>query len=484
MAEVDPLPLVPVTWMDGMESCGSPSSAVSARMRSSVGRARRRGMCASKSMCESSQASASSSPSKGGGTGVSTATGSRAGRGQDAARRERVDLTGAPPSGTSVGATRSSTTERSTTHLPTSVRLGRSYITSSSTSSRMARRPRAPVPRSSACSATASSASGVNSSSTLSSAKTRSYCRVSAFLGSIEDLHQRVLEERRHRAHHGQAADELGDEPELDQVLGQHVAQDLAVVALLAVHLGPEADAALADAPLDQLVQPGERAAADEQDVRGVDLDELLVRVLAPALGRHRGRRALEDLEQRLLHALARHVAGDGRVLALAGDLVDLVDVDDPGLGPLHVVVGRLDQLQQDVLDVLAHVARLGQRGGVGDGEGHVEHAGQGLGQQRLAAAGGPEQQDVGLGQLDAVLLRRRAGLHPLVVVVDGDREDLLGVLLPDDVVVEEVEDLAGLGQVLEAQLGGLVTLLGDDVVAQVDALVADVDARTRRSAS
>ena len=48
----------------------------------------------------------------------------------------------------------------------------------------MARRPRAPVPRSMACSATASSASGVNSSSTLSSAKTRSYWRVSAFLGS------------------------------------------------------------------------------------------------------------------------------------------------------------------------------------------------------------------------------------------------------------------------------------------------------------
>ncbi len=97
----------------------------------------------------------------------------------------RVALTGAPPSGTSVGATRSSTTERSTTHLPTSVRLGRSYITSSSTSSRMARRPRAPVPRNSACSATASRASGVNSSSTLSSAKTRSYCFVSAFFGSI-----------------------------------------------------------------------------------------------------------------------------------------------------------------------------------------------------------------------------------------------------------------------------------------------------------
>jgi hypothetical protein len=91
--------------------------------------------------------------------------------------------------------------------------------------------------------------------------------------------------------------------------------------------------------------------------------------VLAPALGRHRGGGALEDLEQRLLHALARDVAGDRRVLALAGDLVDLVDVDDPGLGLLDVVVGGLDQLEQDVLDVLADVAGLGEGGGVGDGE-------------------------------------------------------------------------------------------------------------------
>src|SRR3546814_11542322 len=56
------------------------------------------------------------------------------------------------------------------------------------------------------------------------------------------------------------------------------------------------------------LLQPGERAAAHEQDIGGVDLEELLLRVLASALRGHRGDRAFHDLEQRLLHALARHV--------------------------------------------------------------------------------------------------------------------------------------------------------------------------------
>ena len=151
-----------------------------------------------------------------------------------------------------------------------------------------------------------------------------------------------------------------------------------------------EAHALVADAPLDDLVEVRERAAADEQDVRGVDREELLVRVLAPALRRHRGHRALEDLEQRLLHALARHVARDRRVVGLARDLVDLVDVDDPGLGLLHVEVGGLDQLEEDVLDVLADVAGLGERRGVGDRERDVEDLGERLREQRLAAAGGP----------------------------------------------------------------------------------------------
>ena len=93
---------------------------------------------------------------------------------------------------------------------------------------------------------------------------------------------------------------------------------------------------------------------------------------------------------------------------ALAGDLVDLVDVDDAGLGALDVVVGGLDQLEQDVLDVLTDVAGLGQRGGVGDRERHVEHPGQGLGQVGLAAAGGADEHDVGLGQLDVARPRRR----------------------------------------------------------------------------
>ena len=90
----------------------------------------------------------------------------------------------------------------------------------------------------------------------------------------------------------------------------------------------------------------------------------------------------------------------------LARDLVDLVDVDDAGLRLLDVVVALLQQLLDDVLDVLADVAGFGQRRRVGDRERHVEQPRERLGEQRLAAAGRADQQDVALGELDVVLAR------------------------------------------------------------------------------
>jgi hypothetical protein len=72
------------------------------------------------------------------------------------------------------------------------------------------------------------------------------------------------------------------------------------------------------------------------------------------------------------------------------------------------------------------------------------------------------------------------AGLDPLVVVVDRHGQGLLGLLLPDHVRVEELVDLAGLGQAVPFELGRLGQLFLDDLVAQVDALVADVHAWAR----
>jgi hypothetical protein len=60
-------------------------------------------------------------------------------------------------------------------------------------------------------------------------------------------------------------------------------------------------------------------------------------------------------------------------------------------------------------------------------------------------------------------------------VVVDGHRERALGLLLADDVVVQDAVDLLGLGEVLDVERRRSGELLVDDLVAEIDALVADV---------
>ncbi len=164
-------------------------------------------------------------------------------------------------------------------------------------------------------------------------------------------------------------------------------------------------------------------------------------------------------------------------VLRLAGDLVDLVDVDDAPLALGDVELAGLKQPHQDVLDVLTDVAGFGEGGRVGDGEGNVENSGEGLGQQGLADAGGADEEDVGLVELD-LALPRRGRVDSLIVIVDRDRQGSLGPLLPDHVLVQDRLDLIGGGDLGDGIRDVPLLVLRQDLVAQRNAFVADVDRR------
>jgi hypothetical protein len=69
---------------------------------------------------------------------------------------------------------------------------------------------------------------------------------------------------------------------------------------------------------------------------------------------------------------------------------------------------------------------------------GHIEHTGQGLRQEGLAGSGRPNQQNVRLCQFDTIAGALAIHVDTLVMVVDGDGQLLFGLLLPDDVFVEE----------------------------------------------
>ena len=66
-------------------------------------------------------------------------------------------------------------------------------------------------------------------------------------------------------------------------------------------------------------------------------------------------------------------------------------------------------------------------------------------------------------------------------MVVDRDREHALGLLLTNHILVEDLVDFRGDGQIGIIALGaGLLNFLADNIVAKVDTLIANKHRRAR----
>ena len=104
-----------------------------------------------------------------------------------------------------------------------------------------------------------------------------------------------------------------------------------------------KSDGLLIHPRLNELLDPLKCTATDKKDIGGVDLDQLLMRVLPAALGWNGGFGSLDDLQQCLLHALTGNVSCDGHILTLPGDLVDLVNIYNSILRTLDIVVCGLN---------------------------------------------------------------------------------------------------------------------------------------------
>ncbi len=164
--------------------------------------------------------------------------------------------------------------------------------------SRMERRPRAPVLRARApCAAMACKAPGAHLEFDAFHREQLLVLLDQRVLRLGQDLDQRLLVSSSSVATTGRRPTNSGIRPNLIRSSGStsRSTSPTSLRSLGLVHLGAEADAALLRAVADDLLQAVERAAADEQDVGGVDLDEFLVRVLAPALRRHRWRSCLRS---------------------------------------------------------------------------------------------------------------------------------------------------------------------------------------------
>ena len=204
------------------------------------------------------------------------------------------------------------------------------------------------------------------------------------------------------------------------------------------------------------------------EDILRIHHHHLGIRVLTSSLGRDIDILTLEELQEPLLDTLTTHIPGDGGIVTLTGELVYLVDEDDPALSQLDIVVGRLQESRQDALNVLAHVARLRKDGGIHNGKGNLKHPSNGAGEERLPGAGGPNDDHIALVELHLIQLlvihlslltitEDTSAVESLVVVVHRHGKASLGSLLTDHILIQIVDDLGRLRELVE---GGSRVLL------------------------
>src|SRR3546814_16651800 len=99
-----------------------------------------------------------------------------------------------------------------------------------------------------------------------------------------------------------------------------------------------------------------------------------------------------------LLNAFAGNIASDRGAVALARDLIDIVDIDDALLRFFDVAVCGLQKFGDDVFDLFAYIAGLGQRGGVDHDEWQVASEWDRFGGKRFYGYSISEERRVGKG--------------------------------------------------------------------------------------
>ena len=91
-----------------------------------------------------------------------------------------------------------------------------------------------------------------------------------------------------------------------------------------------------------------------------------------------------------------------------------------------------------------------------------------------MPVPGRPNQSDIRFLNLDIGATARQ--LDPLVMLIDGDGETFLGFVLADYILIEKGFDFVGLWQGRPRGYRLSLLVIADDLVADVDALIADVD--------
>ena len=214
-------------------------------------------------------------------------------------------------------------------------------------------------------------------------------------LGLSEYGVERLIVQRIQMHQHRQTADELRDQAVVLQVSRADIFEEIFLIHLVLILAFLKSDLCLIQARCDQLVYSLECTSADEEDICCVHFHHLSLRMLSASLWRHENLRTFEQFQHSLLYALAGYIAGDRWIVTLAGDLVDLIDIDDAVFGSFDIIVTYLQQTGQDTLHIFAYIARLGEYRSIHDRKRHIQKLSDGLSEQGFAGTCLADHDDV-----------------------------------------------------------------------------------------
>ena len=190
---------------------------------------------------------------------------------------------------------------------------------------------------------------------------------------------------------------------------------------------------------LDDLFQSFKCSAADKEDVCGIDLKQFLMRMLSSSLRRNRSNRTLQDFQQCLLHTFTGHISGDRCILRFSCDLVDLININDTMLCFLDIIICCLNNLQQNILHVLADISRFRQCCRICDRKRYIQKLRQCLCEQCFTGTGRTKHQDITFLQFYIQIFSCK---DSLVMIVNSNRKCFFGLILSDHIIIQECLNL------------------------------------------
>ena len=194
-----------------------------------------------------------------------------------------------------------------------------------------------------------------------------------------------------------------------------------------------KANSLFTNAVSNNLIQANKSAATDEQDIGGINVNKLLLRMLTASCWRNTSNRTLKNLQECLLNTFTRDVTSNREVLGLTSNLINLIDVDNAYLSTLNIAVSSSDELKQDILDIFTNVTSLSKGCCVSNSKRNLKKTSKRLSKQRFTSTSWAQEQDVGLSNLNVFLALLRlivARKNTAIVVIHRNRHSTLCVFL------------------------------------------------------